>query len=332
MKRSFLVLISFLLSSFLSVGNVQAGVPCSVPFNLTNGTTADATQVMANYNAILSCLSTSAAANGSNNDITALNGLTTPLTPTQAPGLALCGATGFTAINDTGTPATELDITYNEAIATNSLGAIQRGTSGSFVLNAGTTGANGLDTGALAASTNYYIWIISNGSTFATLLSLSSTAPTLPATYTYQCRVGAWYTNTALHFVTGLIRGRKFTLTQKPGGTGSNLNSGAFQLATAAGVGGPCGTANDTTVLTAFVGLPSTAVSAFGTLQTSNFVAVSSMGTATTQANEITNNGSVVTPTLFDLVLPAAESFYVCSPASSMTISVLGWTDNTNAN
>lgn len=61
---------------------VQAGVTCSLPFNLQNGTTADATQVMANYNALVACLANAAAA-GVNNDITALTALTTPLTPAQ---------------------------------------------------------------------------------------------------------------------------------------------------------------------------------------------------------------------------------------------------------
>lgn len=59
-----------------------AGVSCSVPFNLQNGTTADASQVMANYNAILSCLASAAAA-GANNDITSLTGITTPIIPSE---------------------------------------------------------------------------------------------------------------------------------------------------------------------------------------------------------------------------------------------------------
>lgn len=56
----------------------QSNVPCSVPFNLQNGVTADANQVMANYNAILTCLTTAAAA-GANSDITSLLALSTPL-------------------------------------------------------------------------------------------------------------------------------------------------------------------------------------------------------------------------------------------------------------
>lgn len=73
-----------------------AGVSCSVPFNLQNNTTADATQVMANYNAILACLGNAAAA-GSNSDITALTGLLTPIGPTVG------GSSVYTAGASTGT-------------------------------------------------------------------------------------------------------------------------------------------------------------------------------------------------------------------------------------
>lgn len=85
-----LLLILLLLAGLVLPGPARATVSCSVPFNLTNGTVADATQVMANFNAILTCLSTSAASSGSNSDITALSGLTTPITPAQG------GAVAFT--------------------------------------------------------------------------------------------------------------------------------------------------------------------------------------------------------------------------------------------
>jgi microcystin-dependent protein len=78
-----------------------AAVPCSVPFNLTNGTTADASQVMANYNAILSCLANGAAASGANNDITALLALVTPIAPAAGGTTVYIGnsATGTNAIS-----------------------------------------------------------------------------------------------------------------------------------------------------------------------------------------------------------------------------------------
>lgn len=51
----------------------------SLPFNLQNGQLADASQVMANFNDILNGVNANAAANGANNDITALLALTTPI-------------------------------------------------------------------------------------------------------------------------------------------------------------------------------------------------------------------------------------------------------------
>lgn len=77
MKRLFFSLCALLWASI-----AHANVPCSLPFNLLNGTTADATQVMANYNALITCLQSAAIA-GANNDITSLSGLTTPLTRNQ---------------------------------------------------------------------------------------------------------------------------------------------------------------------------------------------------------------------------------------------------------
>jgi len=54
------------------------------------------------------------------------------------------------------------------------------------------SGVNGLDTGTEAASRWYYVWIIYNPTTdtAAGLLSLSSSAPTLPTGYTKKRRIG----------------------------------------------------------------------------------------------------------------------------------------------
>lgn len=59
-------------------------VNCSgYSYTLTNGTTANATQVMANFNNILSCANNNLAHNAANSDITSLSGLTTPLSAAQ---------------------------------------------------------------------------------------------------------------------------------------------------------------------------------------------------------------------------------------------------------
>lgn len=72
------------------------------PFTLTNGSTADANQVMANFNSILGCTNTNLAHNGTNNDITSATALT------SAPNLVTLGAgaavtnLGFTPVNKAG--------------------------------------------------------------------------------------------------------------------------------------------------------------------------------------------------------------------------------------
>ena len=55
----------------------------SLPVTLQNGTTADATQVMANFNSIVTNVNNNAANNGINSNITQLLGLTTPLSTAQ---------------------------------------------------------------------------------------------------------------------------------------------------------------------------------------------------------------------------------------------------------
>jgi hypothetical protein len=62
----------------------------ALPYTLTNGTTADANQVMADLNDIVSGTNTNGAHNGPNSDITSLTGLTTPLAANQ-------GGTGIAA-------------------------------------------------------------------------------------------------------------------------------------------------------------------------------------------------------------------------------------------
>lgn len=63
----------------------------SLPNNLTNGTTADATQVMANFSAIVSSVNSNAANSGVNTNINQITGLTSPLSPNQ-------GGTGLSAL------------------------------------------------------------------------------------------------------------------------------------------------------------------------------------------------------------------------------------------
>lgn len=84
-------------------------------------------------------------------------------------------------------------ITANSVVLKNSSGAAYLAQSVNVTGNINTVGANGLDTGTLAASTWYYVHVIYNPTTQTTaaLFSLSATAPTLPSGYTFSARVGA---------------------------------------------------------------------------------------------------------------------------------------------
>jgi len=75
------------------------------PYTLTNGTTANATQVQANFNFIASCANNSLAHNGANSDITSLSSLSTPLSTTQ-------GGTGNTTGQPSGAAGGALAGTY----------------------------------------------------------------------------------------------------------------------------------------------------------------------------------------------------------------------------
>ncbi len=77
-----------------------------------------------------------------------------------------------------------------------------------------TSGANGIDTGAEASNTWYYVWVIAqaSGANPRGLLSTSSTAPTMPTGYSVKRLVGAVKNNAGSDFAdfttfgTGTVR------------------------------------------------------------------------------------------------------------------------------
>lgn len=104
-----------------------------------------------------------------------------------------------------GTPDSKVDIKFNRATVYNSdtintrlRKLVQAAGGGAVTLTADIGAANGvnaLDTGSVAASTAYYIWLIykSTTSTAASLLSLESTIAglTLPTDYDYALLIGS---------------------------------------------------------------------------------------------------------------------------------------------
>ncbi len=85
----FIVFVLVGLSPFFA----DAQIVPSIPYTLTNGSLADATQVMGNFNTIVTDVNANAATNGANTNITSITGLTTPLSNTYGGTVVYTGGT-----------------------------------------------------------------------------------------------------------------------------------------------------------------------------------------------------------------------------------------------
>lgn len=113
-------------------------------------------------------------------------------------GASIIGASKNLVVkNNTTTPASKIDVTADEIVLKNVSGAPLLAIAVTLTADITVNGANGLDTGAAASSTWYYLWAISNGATTALLLSTSSTAPTMPGGYSYKALISAVYRTTS---------------------------------------------------------------------------------------------------------------------------------------
>jgi hypothetical protein len=100
---------------------------------------------------------------------------------------------GYQHANNVTSPNTKVDVAAGSARNSTN---VQDIANVAGTIDCAVVGANGLDAGALAASKWYYTFAIATAAgVTAFLASLSSTAPTLPATYTVFRRIGAIRTN-----------------------------------------------------------------------------------------------------------------------------------------
>lgn len=113
-------------------------------------------------------------------------------------------ANGLRISNDATTPNTKLDVAVGNIMDSTGTFQLQLGTA--VVINAANTGLNGIDTGALAASTVYAVHLVCDPVTLQTagcMISLSSTAPTLPFGYGFFALIGYVVTDASVHFLKG---------------------------------------------------------------------------------------------------------------------------------
>lgn len=111
---------------------------------------------------------------------------------------------GLQISNNATTPNTKLDIATGSCL--DSTGVYQIINSASIVINAASSGLNGLDTGSLAASTVYAVHLVGDPVTLQTVgavISTSRTAPYLPTGYSVFALIGYIVTDASVHFLPG---------------------------------------------------------------------------------------------------------------------------------
>ncbi len=189
------------------------------------------------------------------------------------------------------------------------------------------SGLGGLDSGTSASNTWYYVWIISNGVAVYPLVSLSSTAPTMPAGYTYKARVGAVRTDsTANKYPLSATQiGRK---TQYKIAAGSNVTQ-FVKLVNA-------NTGNVLVAVNVDPSIPPTAglikVLFGNSVGNVNIVRVAASSTITNMDNSVgggltyTNDGTAAV--MQAEIILESRNIYFSSGAPQSFISVIGWEDN----
>lgn len=194
--------------------------------------------------------------------------------------------------------------------------------------------ANGLDTGALAASTWYSVWVIWNGATTAGLMSLSATAPTMPAGYTHKARVG-WMRTDGTANKYPLAFTQKGRRVQYAPAAGSNLTALPKM---AAGTAGSPSTPTWVSVAWGNFAPPTAAALSITARQVAAAGGVvivapnNSYGgyTSTTSAPPlIASGGSGVDMTTTASIIPESSNIYWASGGSASNyLATFGWEDN----
>jgi hypothetical protein len=114
-------------------------------------------------------------------------------------------ARGLLVKTNAGTPNSKVDIAATQIVLQSAGGASALLQGVALTVDMAASGANGLDTGAEASGTWYYVWLIWNGTTLSGVFSVNGGSPTLPGGYTaantYKALVGAVRNDGGSNFV-----------------------------------------------------------------------------------------------------------------------------------
>jgi hypothetical protein len=205
-----------------------------------------------------------------------------------------------------------------------------------LLINSAVNGANGLDTGTLAASTQYAVWLIADSRGYqptAAILSLTSNiAPVLPLGYDSMRLIGFIATDGAVHFVYA---------TNKPQNMVGALS---YYIAPASVLSG--GNATTFTAIDMSTPIPTTTLQnvivwllvSFTPAAVGDSVQLRPTGSSAT-ANLVTITGQIagVTQTQYVQVIAGVGSskpeidYKVTSASDSVNISVVAWTGVSNS-
>lgn len=111
---------------------------------------------------------------------------------------------GLKISNDPTTPNTKLNVAAGSCL--DSTGTFQMVNPATIVINAASTGLNGIDTGVLVLSTVYAIYLVSDPVTqqaTGAMISTSLTGPLMPFGYSAWALVGYIATDASVHFLPG---------------------------------------------------------------------------------------------------------------------------------
>lgn len=252
----------------------------------------------------------------------------------QAP-IATASATGLIVTNNAGTPDTKADVTVTKAVLVNSSGHPRLYSGGTLTVNLATTGANGLDTGLKANSTWYHIYLISNGTTTASLASTSATSPALPGSYTYFMRVGAMQTDGSGNLYRTIQKGHdaRYVITATTNTasfpfakSGSSSSSWVAQQVTGNGYAAP-GTAESVIVnIGGYIGSNSLAISV---APNANYNPVVTGSPSNPVGAGFSGAGTIAGYSVFSIANVSLESnsIYYWSSSIYGLAEMLGWTD-----
>jgi len=247
-----------------------------------------------------------------------------------APAIA-GGFKNLRVINNSGTPNSQIDVDADAVTVETTDGVAFRLNSVNLTINCATTGANGLDAGALANSTWYSVWVIFNPSTGTTagLASVSASAPTMPSGYTAKARFGWLPTNSSANFLRVSQKGNRAQYVVGSGTTTTSLPAIASGTLGTYSASSPTWAAQSISTT-----IPSTAsrcilvvsTNRLGGTPSITYVAPNGSYAGVQGANPppIATAGSIATIAEFQL---ESTNIYVASGATDALIQAFGWED-----